>query len=400
MRARDDIGCGAGADTVTAGLATPSRSTARRSRASSRTTRSATSSTSSRPRPSRTASRTAARSWPSSRSAAHATAAAPRPPASPRRATPATRGGRAPPGRDGLVAAGGLVRALERPVRRLRRPALDVARRSLVLGDDGTGIVVSRSGDGASWGAPVVAARVSARAPTRTGSSATTGRPAPAAGRATSPTTTSARDSACGRRGTARHLVRRRRHRRARDPRSIVNGAMPVVRRDGTLVVLYSVFELDRRRSTNRRRSVDRPRPQLHGSCRRRPLQSEDVSGLAGAAVRVRRGRGDGTIWAAWSDCRFVPDCDANDIALISSTDGVRWSAPIRVPAFPTTWLRWPRFLPVSAWTRRARERRRAWASSTTRCRRPGCFGFTCATADVYFVDRSTPARRGRGPCA
>jgi hypothetical protein len=39
-----------------------------------------------------------------------------------------------------------------------------------------------------------------------------------------------------------------------------------------------------------------------------------------------------GKLYAAWADCRFRPGCMANDIVVSSSTDGVTWSSPTRVP--------------------------------------------------------------------
>jgi BNR repeat-like domain len=49
---------------------------------------------------------------------------------------------------------------------------------------------------------------------------------------------------------------------------------------------------------------------------------------------------GGGTLFAAWADCRFRPSCSANDIIVSSSTDGVTWTAPVRVPvAQPTSTL-------------------------------------------------------------
>ena len=39
----------------------------------------------------------------------------------------------------------------------------------------------------------------------------------------------------------------------------------------------------------------------------------------------------NGTIYAAWHDCRFRPTCTANDIVLSTSTDGMTWTAPLRV---------------------------------------------------------------------
>ena len=38
-----------------------------------------------------------------------------------------------------------------------------------------------------------------------------------------------------------------------------------------------------------------------------------------------------GRVVAVWQDCRFSPDCQANDIVIARSTDGATWSAPARV---------------------------------------------------------------------
>jgi hypothetical protein len=44
----------------------------------------------------------------------------------------------------------------------------------------------------------------------------------------------------------------------------------------------------------------------------------------------------NGTLYASWSDCRFRPGCNANDIVVSTSTDGVTWAPPLRVPVVPT----------------------------------------------------------------
>jgi hypothetical protein len=46
-----------------------------------------------------------------------------------------------------------------------------------------------------------------------------------------------------------------------------------------------------------------------------------------------------GTIYAVWHDCRFRPDCTANDIVLSTSTDGATWSAPTRVTTGPSSFI-------------------------------------------------------------
>src|SRR5436853_5225350 len=38
-----------------------------------------------------------------------------------------------------------------------------------------------------------------------------------------------------------------------------------------------------------------------------------------------------GKVYVAWSDCRFITSCAANDIVYSTSTDGTHWSAPTRI---------------------------------------------------------------------
>jgi len=42
-----------------------------------------------------------------------------------------------------------------------------------------------------------------------------------------------------------------------------------------------------------------------------------------------------GTVYVAWPDCRFETKCAANDIVLSTSSDGVNWTAPVRIPIDP-----------------------------------------------------------------
>jgi hypothetical protein len=55
------------------------------------------------------------------------------------------------------------------------------------------------------------------------------------------------------------------------------------------------------------------------GSLREGPLPSAEVAG-------------DGTVYVAWSDCRFRSGCKTNDIVYSSSSNGTTWSAVTRVP--------------------------------------------------------------------
>jgi hypothetical protein len=54
------------------------------------------------------------------------------------------------------------------------------------------------------------------------------------------------------------------------------------------------------------------------------------ASSFASAAIDAA-----GTVYVAWPDCRFEVKCAANDIVFSTSSDGVTWTAPTRVPADP-----------------------------------------------------------------
>jgi hypothetical protein len=44
---------------------------------------------------------------------------------------------------------------------------------------------------------------------------------------------------------------------------------------------------------------------------------------------------GAGTVYVVWPDCRFEPECTANDTVLTTSSDGLTWSPVTRVPLDP-----------------------------------------------------------------
>ena len=44
-----------------------------------------------------------------------------------------------------------------------------------------------------------------------------------------------------------------------------------------------------------------------------------------------------GTVYVVWHDCRFRTNCGANDIVLSTSSDGVNWTQPARLPIDPAT---------------------------------------------------------------
>jgi hypothetical protein len=111
---------------------------------------------------------------------------------------------------------------------------------------------------------------------------------------------------------------------------SVLVGAQPVIQADGALTIVAGDY---------------RGQEALTGSIV--ALQSTDggatfqrstVSSLTAANNDPMRAislpsvdvDSNGTLYAAWHDCRFRPGCAANDIVVSTSTDGLTWSAPLR----------------------------------------------------------------------
>lgn len=44
-----------------------------------------------------------------------------------------------------------------------------------------------------------------------------------------------------------------------------------------------------------------------------------------------------GTVYLVWGDCRFRTNCSSNDLVLSTSSDGVTWTPPARIPIDPVT---------------------------------------------------------------
>jgi hypothetical protein len=114
-------------------------------------------------------------------------------------------------------------------------------------------------------------------------------------------------------------------------PNSSVLGGQPVSLPNGTVVVPIQSSGIDSFVSTNGGQSYTGPfnisSLQFHppgGNIR-------DGEGLPSAEVDA-----GGTVYTAWSDCRFRTSCSANDIVFSTSTDGKTWSAVKRIPVVPT----------------------------------------------------------------
>jgi hypothetical protein len=120
----------------------------------------------------------------------------------------------------------------------------------------------------------------------------------------------------------------------------LANGAQPLVRPDGTVVVAYSLFaafshfadatanQIRAVRSTDGGRTFEPP-------VRVAQLDDEEVRAMRAPALPSADVDAAGNLFVVWSDCRFRPECSANDLVVARSTDGRSWAAPERVPAVP-----------------------------------------------------------------
>jgi BNR repeat-like domain/RTX calcium-binding nonapeptide repeat (4 copies) len=101
----------------------------------------------------------------------------------------------------------------------------------------------------------------------------------------------------------------------------------PVVQPDGDLIVPY--YDEDRVaavRSSTGGRSFSAPVTVAPTSFRQTP-------GLRAPPLPSAEIDRDGVVYVVWPDCRARPGCSRDDLVVSSSTDGITWVGPIRVPA-------------------------------------------------------------------
>jgi hypothetical protein len=105
-----------------------------------------------------------------------------------------------------------------------------------------------------------------------------------------------------------------------------VNGAQPLVRPDGTVVVVYaSSTQVLTLRSTDGGTTFSPP-------SRVALLQATFVGGLRSPSLPTAGVDGAGRLYAVWHDCRFSSGCGRNDLVLSTSSDGLAWTEPSRIP--------------------------------------------------------------------
>ena len=116
---------------------------------------------------------------------------------------------------------------------------------------------------------------------------------------------------------------------------SFVNGALPIVRPNGDLLVLHTVFAPFGGAGGDWVASVRSPDggATFAPAARVASLEAEDVLGMRAPPLVTAAVDARGTVRVVWADCRFQEDCRSNDLALTTSSNGTTWTPPQLVPA-------------------------------------------------------------------
>jgi hypothetical protein len=161
-----------------------------------------------------------------------------------------------------------------------------------------------------------------------------------------------------------------------------VNGAFPVVRPNGDLVVLYTEYGTASgyARRIAASRSIDGGLT-FGGPFGVAQLEPMEVWGIRAPQFVSAEVDASGTIYAAWHDCTFG-ECAANEIAIARSRDGTTWSAPQRVPAGPPET---DHFVPGLA-VNPATSGRSAQIAIAYHSLEQGCSLFICRGVEVWLI--------------
>jgi hypothetical protein len=202
---------------------------------------------------------------------------------------------------------------------------------TLTLEQGGTRVMVARSSDGLHWSAPVTAA--SAPALDKEWFACDNGSTSPFHGRCYALYTDDEKNITVGQSTDDGGLTWSAPVRAT----GVLVGTQPAVLPDGTLVTIAGNYTgqraltgtIESLRSTDGGATFTRATLSTLTSADNDPMRAISLPSLAIDAA--------GTLFASWADCRFRASCSANDIVVSSSTDGVSWSAPARVPVSPTS---------------------------------------------------------------
>lgn len=117
---------------------------------------------------------------------------------------------------------------------------------------------------------------------------------------------------------------------------SVLVGTQPVVQPNGVLVVVAGEYQGQAALSGSMiaYRSTDGGATFARFTVS--DLQAASNDPMRAISLPSVEADSNGTIYAVWHDCRFRPGCKRNDLVLSTSTDGMTWTQPARIPLATT----------------------------------------------------------------
>jgi hypothetical protein len=117
-------------------------------------------------------------------------------------------------------------------------------------------------------------------------------------------------------------------------PRQGVIGGQPVVQPNGTVIMpIDNAFET----AVLAFRSTDGGVSWTGPVTIARIRDHNTAGGLRSGPLPTAEIDAAGKVYVVWSDCRFRRGCKSNDLVMSTSTDGVTWTAPARIPIDSTS---------------------------------------------------------------
>jgi hypothetical protein len=111
-----------------------------------------------------------------------------------------------------------------------------------------------------------------------------------------------------------------------------VIGGQPLVQPNGTVIVpIDDCFET----TLLAFRSTDGGKSWSRVVLAAQILFTLDPGNIRSGALPTAEIDRSGRIYVVWEDCRFEPGCSANDLVIITSRDGLHWTLPKRIPTDP-----------------------------------------------------------------
>jgi hypothetical protein len=113
---------------------------------------------------------------------------------------------------------------------------------------------------------------------------------------------------------------------------SILVGTQPVILPNGTLVIVAGDYNGEQGLTGAIDALVSPDGGLSYTRTTVAQLQASPAGSLRAISLPSVAEDAAGKIYAVWDDCRFRPGCTGNDLVLTSSTDGLSWTPPTRIP--------------------------------------------------------------------